>query len=119
MKELVISITPFILTQNLFIFENGKLINAESFQLKDIAKVVFSKDNVEKVVLCGNRNYVEKFKNKSITFRMSSFSHSMSFTVSLTYLGVTKCTMTAHVRAEMNTCKIIVFAFNIFINFII
>lgn len=64
MKELVISITPFILTQNLFIFENGKLINAESFQLKDIAKVVFSKDNVEKVVLCGNRNYVEKFKKE-------------------------------------------------------
>lgn len=64
MKELIINITPFILTQNLFIFENGKLINAESFQLKDIAKVVFSKDNVEKVVLCGNRNYVEKFKKE-------------------------------------------------------
>ena len=64
MKELIINITPFILTQNLFVFENGKLINAESFQLKDIAKVVFSKDNVEKVVLCGNRNYVEKFKEE-------------------------------------------------------
>lgn len=62
MKEIVINITPFILNQTLFVFENGTLISSENFLLKDIAAAVFSKDNIKKITLCGNKTYVKKFQ---------------------------------------------------------
>lgn len=63
MKQLIININPFIVNQTFFIFEGSQMTKTGSFQLKDINKTVFANKDIDKVILCGNKTYVQKFVN--------------------------------------------------------
>ncbi len=61
MKRLIIIITPFTLKQTLMTVENGTVIGSESFLLKDLNDIVFSKKDIEKIIFFGSKDYVQKF----------------------------------------------------------
>ena len=67
MKKIVSVIKPFIINQNIFVYEDGNKIDALSVPLEDIQNIIFNtaiKYETNSIELIGSKKYINGIVNK-------------------------------------------------------
>ena len=65
MANIIINYRPFTLEQEIFVYDNGvcvELLQAPIDKIPDIISGLQNKYNIEQINLCGNQDYLSKFK---------------------------------------------------------
>ena len=65
MANIVVNYRPFTITQEIFIYDNGvcvELLQAPIDKILDIVSGLQSRYNIEQINLCGNQDYLSRFK---------------------------------------------------------
>ena len=77
MKKIVSVIKPFVVNQNVFVYEDGNKIDVISANLEDIENSLIEiaeKYNVIDIELIGSKNYSKGIKNKIETAEMTKYN---------------------------------------------
>ena len=65
MVNIIVNYRPFTVTQEIFIYDNGvcvELLQAPIDKIVDIVSGLQSRYNIEQINLCGNQDYLSRFK---------------------------------------------------------
>ena len=65
MANIVVNYRPFTLVQEIFVYDNGvcvELLQAPIDKIPDIISSLQSRYNIEQINLCGNQDYLSRFK---------------------------------------------------------
>ena len=65
MVNIIVNYRPFTVTQEIFIYDNGvcvELLQAPIDKILDIVSGLQSRYNIEQINLCGNQDYLSRFK---------------------------------------------------------
>ena len=65
MANIIVNYRPFTLTQEIFVYDNGicvELLQAPIDRTPDIVSGLQSRYNIEQINLCGNQDYLSRFK---------------------------------------------------------
>ena len=65
MVNIIVNYRPFTVTQEIFIYDNGvcvELLQAPIDRISDIVSGLQSRYNIEQINLCGNQDYLSRFK---------------------------------------------------------
>ena len=65
MVNIVINYRPFTLAQEIFVYDNGicvELLQAPIDKIPDTVSGLQSRYNIEQINLCGNQDYLSRFK---------------------------------------------------------
>ena len=65
MANIVVNYRPFTLVQEIFVYDNGvcvELLQAPIDKIVDIVSGLQSRYNIEQINLCGNQDYLSRFK---------------------------------------------------------
>ena len=65
MANIIVNYRPFTITQEIFIYDNGvcvELLQAPIDKISDIVSGLQSRYNIEQINLCGNQDYLSRFK---------------------------------------------------------
>ena len=76
MANIIVNYRPFTITQEIFIYDNGvcvELLQAPIDKIPDIVSGLQSRYNIEQINLCGNQDYLSRFKAElSLKFENSN-----------------------------------------------
>ena len=65
MANIIVNYRPFTIAQEIFIYDNGvcvELLQAPIDKIVDIVNGLQSRYNIEQINLCGNQDYLSRFK---------------------------------------------------------
>ena len=81
MTNIIVNYRPFTITQEIFIYDNGvcvELLQAPIDKILDIVSGLQSRYNIEQINLCGNQDYLSRFKAElSLKFANSNVKISI------------------------------------------
>ena len=85
MKKIVSVIKPFVVNQNVFVYEDGNKIDVLSVPLNDIQKILVNTDihyEVTDIELIGSKKYLNGIVNKIKETEMSQYNeHKLNINI--------------------------------------